>query len=48
MQLWNWRGPGLINAHERNATVYARGVREEIGAIETGRLDPFFLLTHIY
>ncbi|RAK61391.1 L-iditol 2-dehydrogenase [Phenylobacterium hankyongense] len=48
MQLWNWRGLDVINAHERDPKAYADGVREAIGAVASGRLDPSSLYTHIY
>ncbi|KKB12546.1 L-iditol 2-dehydrogenase [Devosia geojensis] len=46
MQLWNWRGLDVINAHERDPAVYARGVRDAIDAMLDGRLDPSALYTH--
>jgi threonine dehydrogenase-like Zn-dependent dehydrogenase len=48
MQLWNWRGLDVINAHEREAAVYARGVREAVEAVASGRLDPTPLYTHVF
>jgi threonine dehydrogenase-like Zn-dependent dehydrogenase len=48
MQLWNWRGLDVINAHERDPGVYAQGVRDAVGAIASGRLDPASLYTHTY
>ncbi|MDQ2694612.1 MAG: zinc-binding dehydrogenase [Pseudomonadota bacterium] len=48
MQLWNWRGLDVINAHERDPAVAARGLREAVAAVAGGRLDPFPLLTHSY
>jgi threonine dehydrogenase-like Zn-dependent dehydrogenase len=48
MQLWNWRGLDVVNAHERDPAAYVRGVREAIEAIASGRLDPAPLLTHAY
>lgn len=48
MQLWNWRGIDVINAHERDPKVYARGVREAVEAVASGRLDPSALYTHTY
>lgn len=46
MQLWNWRGIDVINAHEREEAAYTRGMREAVRAVETGRLDPSPLFTH--
>jgi threonine dehydrogenase-like Zn-dependent dehydrogenase len=40
MQLWNWRGLDVINAHERDPAVYLRGVREAVEAVVSGRIDP--------
>lgn len=48
MQLWNWRGLDVINAHERKAAVYADGVRRAVDLVVTGRLDPLPLYTHTY
>lgn len=46
MQSWNWRGLDIINAHEREPQMYARGVRDAINAVSAGVLDPSMLLTH--
>lgn len=46
MQQWNWRGLDVINAHERDPAVVARGMREAMAAVADGVLDPFPLLTH--
>jgi NADPH:quinone reductase len=46
MQLWNWRGLDVINAHERDPLVYLQGMREAVSAIEMGFLDPTILYTH--
>ena len=48
MQLWNWRGLDVINAHERDPAVYLRGMREAVDAVASGRLDPSPLYTHTY
>jgi threonine dehydrogenase-like Zn-dependent dehydrogenase len=48
MQLWNWRGLDVVNAHERDPAVYVRGIREAVDAVAAGRLDPWPLLTHEY
>jgi NADPH:quinone reductase len=46
MQLWNWRGLDVINAHERDPREYVRGMREAIDAVARGDLDPDPLYTH--
>lgn len=46
LQTWNWKGLDVINAHERDPAVYARGMREAASAVAAGRLDPGPLLTH--
>lgn len=48
MQLWNWRGLDVVNAHERDPAAYAAGVRDAVGAVISGRLDPVQLYTHVY
>ncbi|HZH04795.1 MAG TPA: zinc-binding dehydrogenase [Myxococcaceae bacterium] len=46
MQLWNWRGLDVVNAHERDPQVYVRGMQEAVDAVVSGALDPFPLLSH--
>lgn len=46
MWLWNWRGIDVINAHERDPLIYARGMREAVEAVASGRLDPAPLYSH--
>ena len=48
MQLWNWRGFDVINAHERDPRLYIEGMHEAIEAVESGLLDPGPLLTHSF
>ena len=48
MQMWNWRGLDVINAHERDAAIYVQGIRDAVDAVATGRLDPAPLYTHHY
>ena len=48
MQLWNWRGLDVINAHERDPKVYIAGIRSAVDAVTSGRLDPRPLYTHVY
>jgi 2-desacetyl-2-hydroxyethyl bacteriochlorophyllide A dehydrogenase len=46
MQLWNWRGLDVINAHERDPLVCLDGMRQAVRAIESGYIDPAPLYTH--
>jgi threonine dehydrogenase-like Zn-dependent dehydrogenase len=46
MQLWNWRGLDVINAHERDPRVYVEGMREAAGAVSRNEIDPTPLFTH--
>jgi len=46
LQLWNWRGLEVTNAHEREAAVYRRGIEEALTALESGLLNPAPLYTH--
>ena len=46
MQLWNWRGLDVINAHERDPRVYLEGMRRAVRAVEGGLLNPVPLYTH--
>jgi threonine dehydrogenase-like Zn-dependent dehydrogenase len=48
MQLWNWRGLDVINAHERDPRIYLRGMQEAIEAVRNGRLSPAALYTHCF
>jgi threonine dehydrogenase-like Zn-dependent dehydrogenase len=48
MQMWNWKGIDVINAHERDPAVQLRGLREAVDAVASGRLDPSPLYTHRY
>jgi threonine dehydrogenase-like Zn-dependent dehydrogenase len=48
MQLWNWRGLDVINAHERDPQVYLDGIRAAVDAVASGRLDPSSLYTGTY
>lgn len=47
VQLWNWRGIDVVNAHERDPEVQLRGIREAVEAVAAGRLDPRPLYTHL-
>ena len=46
MQLWNWRGLDVINAHEHSRSIYLEGMREAVGAVASGLLAPQPLFTH--
>ncbi len=48
MQLWNYRGFDVINAHERDARVSLRGMHAALAAILEGWLDPRPLYTHSF
>jgi threonine dehydrogenase-like Zn-dependent dehydrogenase len=48
MQLWNWRGIDVINAHERDPARYLSGIEAAMAMIEAGDLDPKELITHTY
>jgi threonine dehydrogenase-like Zn-dependent dehydrogenase len=46
MQLWNWRGIDVINAHERDPRVYIEGIRGAVDWMVQGIIDPRPLFTH--
>ena len=46
MQLWNWRGLDVINAHERDPRVYLDGMRAALDVVSSRKLDPLPLYTH--
>jgi threonine dehydrogenase-like Zn-dependent dehydrogenase len=46
MQLWNWRGIDVVNAHERDPEICRRGLREAVELVAGGRLPLEPLLTH--
>lgn len=48
MQLWNWRGLDVINAHERDPDVYVRGIQDAVVAVLEGTLAPSALYTHSF
>jgi len=48
MQLWNWRGIDIVNAHERDPLVYVAGMRDAIEAAQAGVIDPRPLYTHTF
>jgi threonine dehydrogenase-like Zn-dependent dehydrogenase len=48
MQLWNWRGLDVINAHEREQQIYLDGIAGAADAVANRVLDPSPLYTHTY
>jgi threonine dehydrogenase-like Zn-dependent dehydrogenase len=48
LQLWNWRGLDVINAHERDSAVRVEGIRSAVDAVVEGWLDPAPLYTHTF
>ena len=46
LQLWNWRGIDVINAHERDPRQYVEGIRNAVDWMTQGVLDPEPLYTH--
>jgi threonine dehydrogenase-like Zn-dependent dehydrogenase len=48
MQLWNWRGIDVINAHERDPGIYQAGMKSAVDFIAEGLMDPSPLFTHYY
>jgi threonine dehydrogenase-like Zn-dependent dehydrogenase len=48
MQLWNWRGLDVINAHERDPAIYVEGIRGAVEAVASGVIDPSRLFTHTF
>ncbi len=48
LQLWNWRGLDVINAHERDPLLYTGGIQAAVDAVASGILDPSPLYTHTF
>ncbi|MGN6377306.1 MAG: MDR/zinc-dependent alcohol dehydrogenase-like family protein [Sphingomonas sp.] len=48
MQMWNWKGIDVINAHERDRAVQLRGLADAVEAVASGGFDPAPLYTHRY
>jgi threonine dehydrogenase-like Zn-dependent dehydrogenase len=46
LQLWNWRGIDVVNAHERDQRRVADAVLAAASAVLSGMLEPERLLTH--
>ena len=48
MQLWNWRGLDVINAHERDLARTVEGMRMAVDLVASSQLDPLPLCTHAF
>jgi threonine dehydrogenase-like Zn-dependent dehydrogenase len=48
IQLWNWRGIDVVNAHERDSGVRVAGIRDAVAAVSDGWFDPQPLYTHTF
>jgi threonine dehydrogenase-like Zn-dependent dehydrogenase len=48
VQLWNWRGLDVVNAHERDDGIRLEGIRAAARAVAEGALDPAPLYTHVF
>jgi len=48
MQLWNWRGLDVVNAHERDPQIYLRGIQAAADAVAEGVFDIAELCTHSF
>jgi threonine dehydrogenase-like Zn-dependent dehydrogenase len=48
LQLWNWRGLDVVNAHERDPRQYIRGMAQAAAEVAGDRLHPFGLFTHTF
>jgi threonine dehydrogenase-like Zn-dependent dehydrogenase len=48
MQLWNWRGMDVINAHERDRREYINGMTAAAKDVARGALQPAPLYTHSF
>jgi threonine dehydrogenase-like Zn-dependent dehydrogenase len=46
MQVWNWKGIDVINAHERDQNIYIEGLREAVRLTEQKVLQPEKYITH--
>ena len=46
MQMWNWRGLDVVNAHERDPRRYVEGIRTAVDLMAAGVLDPAPLFSH--
>ncbi len=48
LQQWNWKGIDVINAHERDNSIYLQGMCEAVDAIVSQEIDILPLFTHVF
>lgn len=48
MQMWNWKGLDVINAHERDPAVQIAGLKAAVELVRSGLVEPEPLYTHSY
>ncbi len=48
MQMWNWRGLDVVNAHERDEKIYLQGMHKAVEAAARGVFDPRTVCTHAF
>jgi threonine dehydrogenase-like Zn-dependent dehydrogenase len=48
MQEWNWRGIDVINAHERDETIYVEGIRAAVEALAESQIRLRGLVSHYF
>lgn len=46
MQLWNWKGLDVINAHERDPLEYIKGMKFAVDEVRREVIDPRLFVTH--
>ncbi|MDQ3846230.1 MAG: zinc-binding dehydrogenase, partial [Bacteroidota bacterium] len=47
-QKWNWKGIDVINAHERDAAIYLKGMQQAVDAVINGIMKPDLLYTNSF
>ena len=48
MQMWNWKGIDIVNAHEHSPNVQRHGMEQASKALANGEIDPLPLYSAIY
>lgn len=48
LQLWNWRGIDVVNAHERDPAIYTSGMEEAVRLMVADELSVEPLISHTY